>query len=189
VPTDNECSRHDDGCPLEVTTARARKGKGSRKANVKSHHLNRRVRECPAWFGAGVQVLVCSPAKLQRALKLQRLNRRGSVRVLAPQRRGGGARAARKAVRKARAETAPGLAQRLGSPLKRGARLRLDGRVPAGTRLFVRLVRGKRIYAAKFVVPRRARGGVLRAGGKAGATLRLGGGAVLRPRSLKRTTP
>lgn len=172
-PTFNECARDNGGCALEASTS----ARGHRR------HRGRGIAECDTWFGDDVQALVCIPSRLRKAVRRQQMGASGSVRIVRFRR---GALAARAAARRARAESAPGLTQRLGAPLRAGARLRIDGRLAKGTQLRVHLAHNR---VALLIVPRRSQGAILRVSRRGKPVLRLSSGRVVRPAQVRMIGP
>lgn len=101
----------------------------------------RAAAQCGAWFGPAVRATLCSPRQLGRAVKAQRLGRRGAMRLRVAGKRSRG---------RVRSASAPGLAQLSGAPLRVGQRLVVRGGVPRDARLFVRARRGTQLTEVRF---------------------------------------
>lgn len=129
-----ECARDNENCPGGQTPAGAAR-------------TTRADGRCAGWFGAGVQAVACSPARVRAAIAARRLNGRGQYRFkLAP-------RASRNS--QGSSAAVPGLAQALGDPLRPGESIVLRGNLPRGTRILVRSATEHQDLAARFEVARR----------------------------------
>lgn len=129
-----------------------------------------RVASCERWFGFDVSGLACSPSRLAEALAGADLGSRGQVRFTAL-----GTENATSVA------SAPGLAQGVGRPLRRGDRVEIAGELPSDMRLMFRLAGSRRVFevALDGVARRRMRRTLTVVETFRGPTLRLlGPGAV-----------
>lgn len=111
---------------------------------------------CGTWFGADVAATACSPRRLRLSVRDADLGHPGSFAFRSPSRH-------------FRTGSAPGIAQALGQPLRRGERLSLSGTAAAATQLAVRAISGRKLLEATFTQLGLRRGGkaVLSIGGTA----------------------
>jgi hypothetical protein len=120
-----------DSCPVQQKLAAARaKPPSSSKPNVGN---------CAGWFGGGVVAAACVPKTLRTSLERARLGKSGQFR-LEVRRKGKGVSA----------DSAPGLAQAMGNPLKPGDSLIVRGASDRAGELLVRVAVGRKIYTARF---------------------------------------
>ncbi len=175
-PLHNSCARDQDLCALASAV-----GARPRSSASRQEQYLKQLGSCSTWFGADVQAALCAPSSLGTALRRAGLGRPGQVRLLPSRAVAGAARSVRAARARSTAQTAPGLAQRVGAPMRPGAQLVLQGRVPAEASLLVRVADGKRVWKLNFAVPAHARNATLAVGRQGGARLMLRSGRILRP--------
>ncbi len=132
------------------TDCPARPSRARRRAPVTQADRNRRAARCANWFGPGVVAVLCTPT-LRAAVKSRLLGRAGRLRVRVL-RRPTIARTRQSIPASAASVTA--LAQTIGDPLRAGDRVRVTGRIPAGSVLMLRGQRGKRQVARRLHIMR-----------------------------------
>jgi hypothetical protein len=147
-PDADHCA--DNVCPPRPSARRAR-------AAARNRHNAR----CRTWFGPQVVAALCTP-RLGGAVRAARLGRRGNIRLQVVR----GARSAAARKRRTSADSVVALAQAVGPALARRDRLRVRGRVPRGTVLFVRGVSGRRVVERRFKFRSARRGLTVRLRGK-----------------------
>lgn len=92
---------------------------------------------CSSWFGSGVAIAACDKATMDGAMGSHGMLRKGGFTL--------GLKGKR-----AKAGSAPGIAQLLGMPLQPGAEAVVSGSVPRGTEISVRARRGRYFETATF---------------------------------------
>ena len=95
----------------------------------------RSIRECEGWFAPDVVALACDRSGLRSALAKGRLGKPGQFGLT---------------IRGRHSDSAPGLSQAVGEPLRAGQSVMVRGRGSQKTQLLVRVRYGKRIYAVTF---------------------------------------
>ena len=143
------------------------------------------VGNCRGWFGSGVVAAACDEQGLRAALDRRKLGKPGGFRIQV--RRKG-----------AVSDSAPGVAQAMGPPLKAGDALVVSGAANRPGELLVRIALGRKVYTARFdtmgLSSRKGRAilrvkrGTLRAAGRRAPRVVLVGadGAASKPAAVSR---
>jgi hypothetical protein len=142
-----ECADDNDGCPLppeaesSMTTAAVTDGQRSIRGPF--------TKSCERWFGSDVAAVLCEAERLGSAVGAGQLARPGgrSLSLL----RGSLAGKGPASVRQVRADSAPGLGQVVGPPMRVGDRLSIEGLEPTPRwQVLIRAFVGTEVIEARF---------------------------------------